>query len=99
FYFTDLERGGQKDDPNFDDRPSEGPPKKGGTWIRFITSLSEVTDGSDVLLLVSLVWGFDIFANGKLNQYPLRLAEPFERKGHSLILKREFPSYTFHANT
>jgi hypothetical protein len=96
FYYTDLERGGKKDDPDFSDGPSESPPKTGGTWIRFITSLTEVADGKDVQLLVSLVWGFDIFANGKLNQTPLRLAQPAEQKGHSIILKREFPDYTFH---
>jgi hypothetical protein len=96
FYYTDLERGGQKDDPDFDDGPSEAPPKKGGTWIRFITSLTEVTGGTDVLLLASIVWGFDIYANGKLNLYPLRRAQAFEQKGHSIILKHEFPAYTFH---
>src|SRR5437588_10227925 len=95
FYYTDKERGGDKDDPAFEDRPSEQPPAKGNTWIRFITSLAEVANGSDVLLLASVVWGFDIFANGKLNIYPLRQPQPFEKNGHASILKREFPDYTF----
>jgi hypothetical protein len=98
FYYTDLERGGEKDDPDFIDGPSESPPKKGGTWIRFITSLGEVADGKDVLLLVSLVWGFDIYANGKLNQYTLRVAQAFEQKGHAAVLKRQYPDYTFHTS-
>jgi hypothetical protein len=95
FYYTDAERGGAKDDPDFVDGPSEPPPSKGGTWIRFVTSLTQVTGGKDVLLLVSVVWGFDIFANGKFNVTPIRLAKAFEQNGHAHILKREFPDYTF----
>jgi hypothetical protein len=91
FYWTDVE---ETTRPYFYDRPSESPPAKGGTWLRFITSLSETT-GNDVLILVSVVWGFDIFAGGKVNTVTPRSPTGVEQNGHRLILKQMYPAYHF----
>ena len=93
FYWTDSEfSGGQG--PGFYDRPAESAPKKGVTWIRFVTSLGEVS-GTDVTTLVSIVWGFDVSSKGKVTAKLPRAATGQESLGHRSILKRMYPKYTF----
>lgn len=93
FYWTDTEYGG-KDGPYFYDKPSEGPPAAGKTWIRFVTSLTEAR-AKNVILLASMVWGFDRDSSGTVEALEPRRALPDERSGHIRVLKRMYPGYDY----
>ncbi|MEZ6061693.1 MAG: hypothetical protein R3C19_15200 [Planctomycetaceae bacterium] len=93
YYWTDAEfTGGQG--PGFYDKPSEPAPASGSTWIRFVTSLSEV-DGTRITTLVSVVWGFDRLSGGKVNVVKVRYATQAENLGHRSILAKMYPAYKF----
>ena len=93
FYWTDPEFTGVQG-PGFYDAPSENPPAKGRTWIKFVTGLTEVT-GKNVHHLVAVAWGFDRLADGKVNVAGIRTPTVDEMKGHGQALKKMYPSYTF----
>ncbi|MFN8177709.1 MAG: hypothetical protein U0167_07275 [bacterium] len=93
FYWTDAEYRG-KDGPYFYDKPSEGAPAAGNTWLRFVTSLTEARS-TNVIVLASVVWGFDRAAGGAVTVIEPRRATPPERSGHMRVLKRMYPSYDY----
>ena len=93
FYWTDAEYSG-KDGPYFYDKPSESPPATGKTWIRFVTSLTEART-KNVILLASMVWGFDRDSSGTVVVLEPRRATPNERSGHIRVLKLMYPAYDY----
>lgn len=92
FYYSDKNVKGQQG--QFYDSPQERAPKKGRLWVRFCTSLTEVT-AQNVVLLVTLHWGFDRFVGGRVAQVPDRLASPKELAQHLAILRKWYPGYTY----
>lgn len=93
FYWTDAEFN-NTDGPYFYDKPSEGPPATGKTWIRFVTSLTEARTRM-ILVLASIVWGFDRAASGAVTVLEPRRATVSERSGHMRVLKRMYPAYDY----
>lgn len=93
FYWTDAEFNG-RDGPYFYDKPSEGKPATGTTWIRFVTSLTEART-RNVILLATIVWGFDRSSAGTVSVVEPRRAKPDERTGHIRVLKRMYPTYDY----
>ena len=93
FYWTDAEYAG-KDGPYFYDKPSEGAPAAGKTWLRFVTSLTEARS-TNVIILASAVWGFDRDSGGAVVVLEPRRATPMERSGHLSVLKRMYPAYDY----
>jgi hypothetical protein len=93
FYWTDAEYKGS-DGPYFYDRPREGAPASGTTWIRFVTSLTEARSRT-VVLLASIVWGFNRASGGKVTEVEPRRATADERSGHIRVLKRMYPGYEY----
>jgi hypothetical protein len=91
FYETDSEFATSKD---FYDRPSEGAPAKGRTWINFITALTEVTD-TTVLHLVALTWGFDRLADGTVKENAILTPSKAQMMEHGRALKKMYPGYTY----
>lgn len=93
FYWTDAEfTGGQG--PFFSDRPSEGRPATGRVWINFYTSLCEVT-GTDIVILITLAWGFDRFADGRVGVAAVRLASSNDQDLHVETAKKMYPRFTY----
>lgn len=93
FYYTDAELAAGSG-PGFYDRPGEGKPASGRTWIRFITALAEVT-GSNVHHLVAIAWGFDRLASGAVMVAAVRTPTAVEMKQHGKALKKMYPTYKF----
>lgn len=93
FYWTaaDLAAG---QGPGFYDKPSEGPPASGRTWLQFITALTEVT-GKNVHHLVAIAWGFDRMADGSVRVAVIRTPATAEMKAHGHALKRMYPTYRY----
>lgn len=92
FYWTDAEE--RTDGPYFYDKPSEPSPATGKTWIRFVTSLTEART-KNVILLASIVWGFDRASGGAVTVVEPRRVAPDERSGHIRVLKRMYPGYDY----
>jgi hypothetical protein len=93
FYWTDAEYNGA-DGPYFSDKPSESPPATGTTWIRFQTSLTEAR-AKNVILLASVVWGFDRDSTGTVAVFEPQRATSIQRSGHIRVLKRMYPKYDY----
>jgi hypothetical protein len=93
FYYTDAELAAGSG-PGFYDKPGEGKPASGRTWIKFVTALAEVT-GKNVHHLVAIAWGFDRLASGKVLVAAIRKPATAEMKGHGQALKRMYPTYIF----
>jgi len=93
FYWTDAEYNGA-DGPYFYDKPSESAPASGNTWLRFITSLAEARS-RNVIVLASVVWGFDRDSTGTVVVLEPRSATANERRGHIRVLKDMYPNYDY----
>lgn len=92
FYWTDAEEtnsGGV-----FSDRPSEGAPASGRSWIQFVTSLAEV-QGTKVHLLVAVAWGFDRMSDGNVQVAVLRTPSFEQMRVHGQTLKSMYPTYQY----
>jgi hypothetical protein len=83
---------------DFVDVPSESAPASGRTWIQFTTSLTEVS-GTTVTLLVTISWGFDRMADGRVLVARLRRASWAATQRHINTLRSLFPAYTFQRAT
>jgi len=91
FYETDSEFATS---PDFYDKPGEGAPTKGRTWIIFVTALTEVT-GTNVHHLVAIRWGFDRLADGTVKVAAIVTPTTAEMKAHGQALKKMYPAYTY----
>lgn len=93
FYWTDAEFSGASG-PFFSDKPSEGKPAAGRTWIQFVLALTEVT-GKNVHHLVAIAWGVDRMASGLVKVAAIRRANANEMRRHGIALKQMYSSYTY----
>lgn len=99
FYYTDEEHASQG--ASFYDSPQERAPKNGRLWVRFTTSLVEVTV-TRIEILAALYWGYDRAAwrlglpkAGRISMVKLRRASSEEVQKHMEVLKNDFPDWTY----
>ena len=59
-----------------------------------MTALAEV-DGSKVLHLVAVSWGFDRMADGSVRVAAVRRSSTEELRAHMAALRRMYPSYVY----
>lgn len=93
FYWTDAEYNGSQG-PHFYDKPSEGAPATGTTFIHFVTSLTEARTKM-VILLATVFWGFTRDSTGKVAVIEPRRATHAERSSHIRVLNTMYPGYFY----